>query len=254
MVFLLVAETAEGYRRVADPAKDTTTRRLQPFAELTERGRCRRLRAVAQQAFDSFGLQPAQIFFVAESFNTIFRLVDSEGRRYALRVGNAERIHPRGLENVEAAWMRSLRADTPLHVPAVFDPVDGHVPASVSAPGVPHARDCMLFDWVPGEVLRNRATGHRVREAGRGLAVLHDHAASHAAGAAPDGALVGNHVLYFSDHKRLDELRPRFGSLLNEALSRAQEHVDELWRHQPHPPTSSMATTPGTTFSVPGTV
>ena len=89
---------------------------------------------------------------------------------------------------------------------------------------------------MPGTVLRERPTAYLLREAKRGLAILHEHAASQVARAAPIGAMERDRVLYFADHKRLDELRPQFGSLFGASMGWAQEHLYMLWKQPPHPP------------------
>ena len=43
-------------------------------------------------------------------------------------------------------------------------------------------------------------------------------------------------VLSFRISNRLDDLRPRFGTVLEDAVERAQQHIDALWRNPPHPP------------------
>jgi Ser/Thr protein kinase RdoA (MazF antagonist) len=47
---------------------------------------------------------------------------------------------------------------------------------------------------------------------------------------------VADRVLYFRAEHRLDELRPTYGSVLLEALDRAQRTLDALWKHPAHAP------------------
>src|SRR4029077_414997 len=83
--------------------------------------------------------------------------------------------------------------------------------------------------------LREHVTPELVRAAGALTAALHEESAPHP-GARPAAALRGDRVLSFSLANRLDELRPRFGSALPDAVGRAQEFVDTLWRDPPHAP------------------
>jgi Ser/Thr protein kinase RdoA (MazF antagonist) len=59
---------------------------------------------------------------------------------------------------------------------------------------------------------------------------------SNASADAPAGALVADCVLYFRTENRLEELRPTYGSVLGEAVDRAQQTLDALWKRPPHAP------------------
>jgi Ser/Thr protein kinase RdoA (MazF antagonist) len=66
---------------------------------------------------------------------------------------------------------------------------------------------------------------------------VHEH--EHGAGYVterPAGALAADRVLYFRAPNRLAELHAAYGNALDEGLVRAQDALDELWRHPPHPP------------------
>ena len=62
---------------------------------------------------------------VAESFNTIFNVIDDHGFSGALRIGPAERIHAEGTEIVEARWMRELHGTRAAAPPEVFNTRNG---------------------------------------------------------------------------------------------------------------------------------
>ena len=207
-----------------------------PFADLTPHGRLRRLRALALVALREYDLDVARCSFVSTGFNTVFRVVTARGESYALRVSPDFRIHADGCEAVEAAWVAALRADAGVRSPLVIPARDGSVVVTAAIDGVPAARTCVLFEWVPGRQLRERMTAGRVREVGALTARLHEHAASHRPDAAPQGALVSDRVLYLRAADRLDELRPAYGSVLAEAVARAQQHLDALWSDPPHRP------------------
>ena len=85
------------------------------------------MRLLAQDALRAYGFAPgrARIRRVAESFNTIFNVVDDHGFSGALRIGPAERIHAEGTEIVEARWMRELRATWAAAPPEVFNTRNG---------------------------------------------------------------------------------------------------------------------------------
>ena len=67
-------------------------------------------------------------------------------------------------------------------------------------------------------------------------ALLHEHGAS--APVRPNlDVLVADRVLYWRTDPRQDDLTPAYGTLLSEAVTRAQEVIDLLWKspeHRPH--------------------
>jgi len=208
------------------------------FAELTRRGQLGRLRAVALDGLRHYDLDVARCSFVAQAFNTVFRVRAADGPTYALRVSPRLRIHADGCELAEATWLAALRADVGLVVPQVLRTEHGSVVASGTAPGVPDTRSCMLFEWMTGRPLRERINADLVHRLGALTAVVHEHGACGAAvhsPAPPAGVLAADRVLYFKGAMRLDELRPTYGSVLTEGVERAQLFLDDLWRNPPHP-------------------
>jgi Ser/Thr protein kinase RdoA (MazF antagonist) len=208
---------------------------LRDFDELTEQGRVRRLRRLALEALDKYDLRIVRCSFVRSAFNTVFRVDATNGSTYALRMSPSLRIHADGCEEVEAAWLAALRRDAGMSVPRVVPTRDGSVVAWASSAGVPDPRSCVLFEWVRGQRLRDRMRAELVRKTGELTAVVHEHGARYLSDP-PAGALPADRVLYFLCERRLEELRPEYGSLLEDAVSRAQRVLDELWQQPPHPP------------------
>jgi Ser/Thr protein kinase RdoA (MazF antagonist) len=206
------------------------------FAELTPRGQLQRLRALAHEALRRYDLDVTKVVFAARAFNSVFRVDTREGTRYALRVSPQLRIHADGCEALEAAWITALRREVAFPTPAVIPTRDASAYAWVRADGVPEPRCCVLFEWVSGRRLREHINSDLVRKVGELTAAVHEHASAEAPADVPTGALVGDRVLYFRTEHRLEELRPAYGSLLDDAVDRAQRVLDELWRDPPHPP------------------
>jgi len=210
------------------------------FGELTERGRIRRIGGIARAALQSYDVDVVRVSYAARAFNTVFRVDTASGTSYALRVSPEQRIHADGCEELEAEWVAAIRRDTDVPVPAVIRARDGAAVVTVDAVDVPVPRTCVLFEWVPGVTLRRRVTEGAVRTTGALTARLHEHAATLAvgpdAGVPPRGAFVADHVLYLRSPNRLPELRDRYGTALDDALARAQQVLDALWRDPPHPP------------------
>lgn len=190
-------------------------------------------RAVALAALRRYDVVPRRVRLTAQSFNSVFRVTTATAV-YALRVGSALRIHPAGTAGVEAAWHRRLREQGG-SVPDVLANVAGELATLV--PEGETSRACVLFDWVAGRALRTSLTGRRSAALGRLSARLH----RDAAGWSPPGAggvLTADRVLYWLLPDRLATAGARFGfgTLFTDALDRAQQAVDALWRDPPHPP------------------
>jgi Ser/Thr protein kinase RdoA (MazF antagonist) len=209
------------------------TARVRAFDDLTTRGQIRRLRELALEALDQYDLEVGRCSFVARAFNTVFRVDTTNGATYALRVAPSLRIHADECEVAEAAWLAALRHDAGLAAPQVIPARDGSVVVWVSAAGVPDARSCVLFEWVRGRPLRERLNPDLVRKAGALTAVVHRHGVGYASEPSA-GVLIADRVLYFRAPPRLEELRAAYGSLVDEAVARAQLALDELWRNPPH--------------------
>ena len=208
----------------------------QPFDELTPSGQARRLRVLALGALEQYDVEVARVSFVARAFNTVFRVDATDGSAYALRVSPSLRIHADGCEEAEAAWVAALRNDVGFPTPAVIPARDGSPVVAARAAGVPDVRTAVCFEWVRGRRLRDGVTAELVRKTGELTAITHEHGAAHATGVPPAGALVADRPCYFLVGDRLDELADRYGSVLADAVDRAQRTLDGLWRNPPHPP------------------
>jgi Ser/Thr protein kinase RdoA (MazF antagonist) len=207
---------------------------VRAFESLTRPGQNRRLRELALDALREYDLDVARCSFVARAFNTVFR-VDTTDGTYALRMSPRFRIHADECEVAEATWLEALCREAGLPVPRVIPARDGSVVVWASAAGVPEARSCVLFEWVRGHRLRDHLRADHVHRVGALAALVHEHAVGYVADP-PVGVIVADHVLYFRGSRRLEELRPKHGSLLDDAVDRAQHALDRLWRDPPHRP------------------
>jgi Ser/Thr protein kinase RdoA (MazF antagonist) len=220
---------------------------VRPFYELTPAGQVGRLRLLAIDALEQFALPPerSRCSLAGRSFNTVFRVDGPDGRRRALRVGSALRIHTDETELVEAAWITALGNDAVVPVPDVILAANASPVVCQGHRGVPEDRLCMMFGWITGRILSEAMTPRRAHELGSVAARLHEHAAS--AGSASGGGvasgddgpppvLVANQVLHWRIPNRLTELAESYGSLFDDALLRAQASLDDLWRHRRHRP------------------
>ena len=207
-----------------------------PFASLTGAGQQRRLRTVAREALRAHRGRVAALHLHATAFNTVFRVDLVGGTRRALRVSPALRIHPRETEQLEAAWTDQISDQTSISVARVCPDRNGGVATEVEVPDVDGTRTCVLFEWVRGARLRDRADPDRMRQAGALLAELHEQAAARGDIAAPAGAMVANRVLHFEIDDRLAECHERYGHVVDDARHAAQEAIDALWADPPQRP------------------
>lgn len=169
-----------------------------------------------------YDVDVAHYRLAVRSFNTVYRVTATDGRRYALRLGPPDRLHRPDAEAAEAALM-SRAASVGVPVPHVVRTTTGSVRAQADG------RTAVLFGWMPGARGRGRLTSGRRQELGRLLALMH--------GAACDGpydVFVADRVLYFDLPDRLGSTA--YGSLFPDARDAAQQVLDELWRQPPHAP------------------
>jgi len=149
---------------------------VKPFAQLTERGQARRLRVLAQNALQAYDLDVARLSLVTNSMNGIFRVDTRSGQRFILRVSVPEGGHTLDHVAAEMDWLAALARDTALSVPRPVPARDGARVVAAEAPGVPEARLCAVFSWVPGTDLAKHITPANLSRLGELMAGLHEHA------------------------------------------------------------------------------
>jgi len=145
---------------------------MKPFSDLTELGRARRMRRVAERAVQSYNLAVTRLRCVATETNTIFRVDAADGRSFALRVGALRQDTDVDVAT-ELAWVAALNRDTELPVVHAFPNRDGEFITFAGDDDVPEERRCVMFGWLFGRVLDDRAapsTYARLGEIAAGLA------------------------------------------------------------------------------------
>jgi len=149
--------------------------RMRPWDSLTEAGRIRRLRPLAEAALTEFPIEPQRLRLIGGFTNVLFRVDTAEGA-YALRV-ELQQNHSDDHVDIELAWLDSLAQDTDLDVVRYVPAVDGRRYVHASSPGVSRERRCVLFEWVPGRILGAVPTETGYRRLGKLSAGLHLHGA-----------------------------------------------------------------------------
>ena len=149
---------------------------MRPFEDLTDAGKARRLRTVAAAALERYDLRVQNLRLITNEFNAVFR-VDSDDHAYVLRVNLPNR---RSLAEIKAEmrWLSALATETTVGVPSPVPATGGDLVVSVSAPGIPEPRHCVLFGWIGGIDLAARLTEANITELGALTAQLHQHALS----------------------------------------------------------------------------
>ncbi len=149
---------------------------MKPYASLTETGQNRRLRRLAEQVLQAYDLDVTRVRLLAHETNHLFRVDCADGSKYALRVCADEETT---LEDnrAEAFWLQALQRETDLPVVRIIPRADGEAISIASAEGLPPARRCLLFGWVPGRDLEYQLSPAYYHQLGQIMARMHEHAA-----------------------------------------------------------------------------
>lgn len=160
---------------------------MKPFDELTYLGRIRRMRQMAQEALNAYGLSEARLTFLKQAGNTLFR-VNEIHPSYTTRADLYTpgqymlRIHQPGYQTTEAIelelmWLAEMCRDANLPVPEPVPTLEGNLLTQVSVPGIPGERNCSLLSWVKGRFITEDIGPHHYKAQGRLMAGLHSYAA-----------------------------------------------------------------------------
>ncbi len=144
-----------------------------PYNQLTHRGQVGRLKELALEALNQYPIVPTKVSPLVHLFNSTFRIDTAEGR-YALRIN---RPHDRSQAEIrsEMQWLAAIRQQTPLIVPDPLANRAGELVTRVELPGVPEARDCVVFRWVDGRFYRRKLSPSALGKVGVFMAHLHNH-------------------------------------------------------------------------------
>jgi Ser/Thr protein kinase RdoA (MazF antagonist) len=143
---------------------------MRPFALLSGPGQMRRLRPLALQALEAYGLAEAQLGPLKHWNNTTFA-VRAGARRLVLRL-NRPGFQDAAAIRAELQWLQAL-ADAGLQVPEPVATPGGSMVVTARAEGVPGPRDCALFTWLLGRFLDCRLGVGQLETVGRFAAQLH---------------------------------------------------------------------------------
>lgn len=147
---------------------------MRDFEELSRVGQRDRLRGLGYEALKAYGIEDADFRFCSDTENTVFR-VDTAVSTYTCRISAAD---PKSTAEVlgELHWLAALRQATDLLVPEPVKTKDGRFIQEIEMEGVSGKRQVVLFHWLAGRPLRTYINRKNVRQMGRIMATLHQHA------------------------------------------------------------------------------
>jgi Ser/Thr protein kinase RdoA (MazF antagonist) len=209
---------------------------MKDFYQLTYRGRALRLRRMAMVALQHYDLDVKRVRLLSNDLNGIFRVDLKSGKKLVLRVCLPEPDSGHSLPEIrsEMMWLDALSRDTDLGVPTPLANHDGALVTTVEAEGVPQARHCVVFGWIPGPDLADRLTLENVEKLGALSAQLHAHAATFSP--PPEFSIktadsvfpFGDEAVLFDEAYR-DLMPPQRRELFRRAAKRAEAALGALY-------------------------
>lgn len=165
---------------------------MRPYHQLTLAGQSRRLRRLAADALEAFGLSAADFRLIQNWENATFR-VDVPGERkpaplsarfvpdrYLLRLHRPDRRTVAQVES-ELAWLAALNEHTDVVAPVPVRTRDGHAAYQADNADYPELgldtgrRVCSLLRWVPGRIVKPPRRRHEhMHRIGATLGRLHN--------------------------------------------------------------------------------
>jgi Ser/Thr protein kinase RdoA (MazF antagonist) len=125
-----------------------------------------------------YDLDVSRMRLVNNETNCTFRLDTADGRRYTLRISQPL-FRSFGETVAEIAWLEALTRETDIPIARPIPTRDGEYIVRAEATGVPEPRCCVVFEWLRGRPLAERATAENFRSVGRLAALLHRHGAGY---------------------------------------------------------------------------
>jgi len=217
---------------------------MKPYPHLTEKGKIRRLRGLAEDALTHYDVEARHLTCVARQRNTTFRVDTTDRRVFALRVG--DRPSQTDVDtSTELAWLDALARDPLISASRPIRNRKRKLITLVRSEGVPEKRICVLFDWIPGQPIGDAASLVDYGMLGELAALLHEQAERWKPGRRRLRPLVWNRVFYYPDEpvvlydgrfrrvmtpERIEIVR-EVEALATSELARLQEDVPSIMLH-----------------------
>lgn len=150
---------------------------------ITRLAMIRRLRVLAREALALYRVEPVDLRLMSHAHNTLFSVNDVRGGRYLLRLHTLDTL-PASAQSArrrvesELWWLRRLRRDLALDLPAPQSTPGGEDTVTLKADGIEGPRLCVLLGWMEGRFLDRGLAPVHLREVGRLTGRLHNHSAA----------------------------------------------------------------------------
>ena len=146
------------------------------FDQLTNLGKLRRLRKLAQLGLSHYDLKDPQLTYHGFETNLLYRVTTGADEQFMLRLASPGWRTLEDLQS-EALWLNALSGDTEIPVPAVLPTRSGDLVLSIASPEVPDTWHMTLMRYAPGRLLGHYLTEENLAKMGRLFAQLHQHGA-----------------------------------------------------------------------------
>ncbi len=224
-------------RTASEPAADATVPGVSTtFSELTRVGQARRLRPLAEQALGAYSLRPTGLRLLSNEWNCTFRVNTLVGPKVLRIMRRDAPIAGRKVRS-EDGFVRALMAATGIRPPRIIPTRTGDPYVLAAADGVPEPRACVLFEWLPGSLLKGHVSIVNWAGLGELMARLHGFAMAWEPPRSFDAVTYGSvlaygapYVLFDSDGVDLLGL----DGLLQEAYAVTNERIATIMREQQH--------------------
>lgn len=133
-----------------------------------------RLLPLAERVLKRYPLQPREVTHLVTHSNVMFRVVSENGQQMVLRVGTPHSNSRSNIE-IEVSWLDAIRNDTSLDVVTPLPTAAGDLIVDEYDEIIDEERSCVLFSWIPGQPMTDRAGSFAYRLLGEICAALQGH-------------------------------------------------------------------------------
>lgn len=146
---------------------------MKKFDQLTPIGQKRRLNKIARLALENYDLNLASVSYLTEETNVFFKVKDTDGNIYALKIFQEESS---AIEDnlAEVYLIDQIQNKTDIEVCSVIQTRDGDSIVVIESDLTPTPKRIALYHWLPGLDLDGHETPERFRELGRITAKMHE--------------------------------------------------------------------------------
>jgi Ser/Thr protein kinase RdoA (MazF antagonist) len=141
------------------------------YTQMDEEAQIAAVQELVPGILKQYDIEAAGIENVNHSFNSAFKITDTKGNEYALRINLAS-----GKSNnevlAEMQWLEALAEDGSVLAPVPVRTTNNEL--LISTPFTPLGKDttAVLFNWIPGEEVGDEPTSEQLFELGQNMARL----------------------------------------------------------------------------------